>query len=41
MKRVERLENYIYGNHRGKKWGRDKLGGWDEQIQIIAYKAHD
>ena len=37
--KTHKLRKQIYGYQRGKVEGRDKLGGWDEHIHTIIYKA--
>lgn len=34
-KQSQRLENQIYGYHRGKKQGRHKSGAWDEKYSLV------
>ena len=38
QKQTHRHTKQIYGYQRGKERGRDKLGGWDEQIHTTIYK---
>ena len=39
QKQTHRLQKQTYGYQRGKGWGRDKLGGWDEHIYTTVYKT--
>ena len=38
QKWTRRHRKQTYGYQRGRGWGRDKLGGWDEQIHTTTYK---
>ena len=37
QKETHRHSKQTYGYQRGKRWGRDKLGGWDQHIPTITY----
>ena len=38
QKQINRHTKQTYGYPRGKEWGRDKLGVWNQQIQTSIYK---